>query len=245
MALKTGIDPNFIISIGMVEERDTREAFLDKIFLVKKIMGECPTLLHFAVVNIYYRCCGGRVLMFPRQRRAEVDRAHQILKLLLQFSGNAYQPSIVIFSGDRDAAEGQAIGPFHLAETIYKVAISLQMRRLVEIMSASLESMTGNDSDHEPRDIVGDDEGSEDDEGMAINEGGTLEQGISKENLDGLVALFFANFVPNGSLTGQLSSVITSPGGMLLICTNEYVSHEDEKFYSERQSKVLEEERDP
>ncbi|KAG7367801.1 hypothetical protein IV203_030544 [Nitzschia inconspicua] len=68
---------------------------MDTVFRFKQLLGESPTVLHLAVLNVYHRCNGGggggggrhilsQSMQLPYLRRREVDKARRIVQLLIQ-----------------------------------------------------------------------------------------------------------------------------------------------------------------
>jgi len=223
------VDPSFVISIGRdrkVQSSLTKSAMLDQVFKMKRILGESPALLHIAILNVYYRCttsCGA-LMMLPRQRRAEVDKATQILKLVMDASTSHGQRSLVIFPRKRSSSVSGSVNrrewmmtPTDLAQRILKVTDQLHLDQVETIFKTILEGMNGGDNDEKRETAL-----FEGNKAAAKTKSSSSSREISKDSLDWLVLLLFSNCTLNTKIGSSESlRVTTTTDGFIFLC------HED------------------
>ena len=135
--LQHGVDPNVTLgllasrSVSPVDEssngKDNRmkvtpeilddyAANMDKIFLWKKFFGDAPTPVHVAVLNIYHQ----------NQYRRALERALQILGLLLRYGGDVTYASHNIFMRPDRLIE---TSPIDLATGIQRMAMMTMLEK--------------------------------------------------------------------------------------------------------------------
>jgi hypothetical protein len=130
-----------------------RAQCLDHVFLFKRILGDCPSPLHLAILNIYFRTKHPSSRYLLRQNRDELDRAITIFTLLIENGAKIQQPSLQpttrMYSCNADhihtGAPGTDMGvitPLTLAEKIYRMAClidpSIQRKAVVPTGSKGL-----------------------------------------------------------------------------------------------------------
>jgi hypothetical protein len=132
---------NFMFSIGRGEEVSIIS--MDHVFAMKKVMGDTPTALHLAILNLYFRCtCGGgkqtllpRFLM-PYRGRIEADKARLIINLLMQHMDWAQNQSPMRFSvvNTKDSTSTvedlTVVSPFGLLQRMDQLAKSLKWKKM-------------------------------------------------------------------------------------------------------------------
>lgn len=79
------------------QDLEDRYSYMDQVFLWKRCLGESPTLIHVAVLNVYHRHVNGTGIGGFIMRRHEVDKALKILNLMMIFGGRATQTSSNVF----------------------------------------------------------------------------------------------------------------------------------------------------
>lgn len=144
--LKGGVDPNFAIHIGLMgggpvlggnhtttrmdddgmnekhhQVLSMKALCLDHVFLFKRILGEAPSPLHLAILNIYFRTKHYSSRYLLRQNRDEFDKAVAIFKLLLENGANLHQTSFQAMV-NVDEQRPHANTPLTLAERIYRIS---------------------------------------------------------------------------------------------------------------------------
>lgn len=131
--LEQGIDSNTSLSIGpssFISDDETkfsenRMLSLEKAFLWKKILGETPTMIHVGVLNVYHR---------HNHQKGDVEKALQILDLLVEYGGDVSQCSINIFLRKGFVKSN----PLDLAMGMQRMSIWMKMEKTEAAMAKAV-----------------------------------------------------------------------------------------------------------
>ena len=146
--LQHGVDPN--VTLGLVisrgrnkedtastsrtrmnsENLENYAATMDKIFLWKKFFGDAPTSIHLAVLNVYHQ----------NQYRWPLERALNILELLLRYGGNVSYSSHNLFLRPDRVIE---TNPIDLATGIQRMAMMLMLEKAENAILRAADIMRG------------------------------------------------------------------------------------------------------
>mmetsp|Transcript_593 Transcript_593/g.1008 ORF Transcript_593/g.1008 Transcript_593/m.1008 type:complete len:295 (-) Transcript_593:2819-3703(-) len=97
---------------------------VDKVFTWTRVFGNCPTLVHIAVLNIYHR----------HKRSRELERALGILELLLEHGGAVDYRSMNLFL----KSVGLASNPLDFAIGLQKKALYQKKKNLAYAMTQAV-----------------------------------------------------------------------------------------------------------
>jgi hypothetical protein len=138
--LEDGADPNVslaIISSRFIftdQESQNKALSIDKVFLWKKIFGEAPTPVHVAVILIYHYSTRHKLL-----QRRDLDKALQILTLLLQHGGDVSMASNNIFL--RKAPAVTQTNPLDLALGVQRMTLWMHLETPEAAMIQAVDIM--------------------------------------------------------------------------------------------------------
>jgi hypothetical protein len=149
--LEDGADPNVslaIISSRFIftdQESQNKALSIDKVFLWKKIFGEAPTPVHVAVILIYHYSTRHKLL-----QRRDLDKALQILTLLLQHGGDVSMASNNIFL--RKAPVVVQTNPLDLALGVQRMTLWMHLETPEAAMIQAVDIMRREDNHHNNND---------------------------------------------------------------------------------------------
>eukprot|EP00980_Cylindrotheca_fusiformis_P028721 scaffold22640_cov138-Cylindrotheca_fusiformis.AAC.2 len=130
-----GIDPNATVGIaplhdfhGDPKKSTNRISGIDKAFLWKKVFGDNPTLIHLSILSVFHR-----------KRRRELTKAMNILDLLMEHGGNAYQPTRNIFL--RQTPEAVQSSPLDFAIGVQQLALYSHQEHTALAMTQAITVM--------------------------------------------------------------------------------------------------------
>jgi hypothetical protein len=277
------INPNFIVSFGKTKNLTTTTTTttsssitIDQVFKLKRLLGETPTALHIAVLNVYCQYTGGGgspggqkflVSFIPGHRRGEVDKAIEILKILVEYcrhEDHVHQisSSAVMFPTRNDKQIGLGttvrISPTNLAESIHQLTESLQWKSVSDnfIAVVNILKSTSVGEESEARDLNNVDRPKQQQDGMNNesaadqnnnnnnnnkNNNNAMIREMTRDDLDEVIQLIFGNLTidTNSKTSSKPSQAMgtNNNNGLLLLC---HVNHEDVTLYDERpKAKIL------
>lgn len=165
-----GIAP-VIFSIGRQRryDDDTSGTILsmDDVFLLKRMLGEAPTALLLAMLNVYYRCTGGggksimlQSIQLPHQRKVEVGKARAIVQLLLTAppsSSDDRSPILFattsattsgLLAGDSGKSSSRQlyVSPLGLATRLHRFTAKLGWKKMEEALRSVVDDMIQRDN---------------------------------------------------------------------------------------------------
>jgi hypothetical protein len=231
---------NIKFAIGRCSERS--DVTMDGVFAMKRLLGESPTALHVATLNVYFRCTGGGGkhtllprLQLPFQRRNEEDKARKIARLLVQQTNNSVNDvSPILISGcslrDADSTSSLGVSPLGLVKRIQQLATKINCIRIEATMQILLEDMK-MDRPETARSTVGE---SRDDDSLSagthISQTDTgvpdrmpyidTDDAIRKHDLDRICQLLFGGVVGGKTDRKEDSTTesISCAEGLVLFC---------------------------
>ena len=167
-----GLDPNFSFVISTIPRTESGSPSIDLVFATRALLGESPTPLHLAVLNVFYRHANSSssttTIQAPRllqnfikprpMDRSDINKSHQIVELLMQHSANMRQPSSTIFCHEYTEAQGiaQAVTPLDMAWRIHSIMCKTkdydmnEMEALLLSWEEKTEESEGDQRDDEP-----------------------------------------------------------------------------------------------
>jgi hypothetical protein len=163
--LEDGADPNVSLAISTSpflftdDQRSTRSSqskdnawsSIDKVFLWKKIFGEAPTPVHVAVILIYHYSTRHHKLSSLLQRSTDLDKALQILTLLLQHGGDVSMASNNIFLRKSTNTVIQT-NPLDLALGVQRMTLWMHLETPEAAMIQAVDIMRREDNHHNNND---------------------------------------------------------------------------------------------
>jgi hypothetical protein len=269
------INPNFIVSFGKIKNLTTTTTTItiDQVFKLKRLLGETPTALHIAVLNVYCQYTGGGggpggqkflISFIPGHRRGEVDKAIQILKILVEYcrhEDHVHQisSSTVLFStrNDKQIGLGNTVGisPTNLAESIHQLTESLQWKSVsdnfITVVNILKSTSVGEESEpRDPNNVDGpkqqqqegrnNESAADKNNNNNNNNNNTIIREMARDDLDEVIQLIFGNLTidTNSKTSSKPSQAMctNNSNGLLLLCHD---NHEDIILYDEKPKKKI------
>ncbi len=164
--LSSGMDPNFAVHIGLMGgtgldgdppsvsesgvtaddegigqqnlQLSMKALCLDHVFLFKRILGDSPSPLHLAILNVYFRTKHFSSRYLLRQNRDEFDKAMAIFRLLLEFGANIRHTSFQAMASMHGETPGTSLNtPLDLAERIHRLACLVDANKATSLAKGS------------------------------------------------------------------------------------------------------------
>jgi hypothetical protein len=229
---------SFIFSIGRYKELSNIS--IDHVFAMKKVMGDAPTVLHLAILNLYCRC--KQILLprylLPHQRRIEVDKAKIIINLLMlhmdseQCQSPTHFPVLETVDSTSTIQTMTVVSPLGLLERIRQMTKELKWKKMEATIQTVLVDMGGCPDEHESskegsrceqvgkhnrRVIIDKVHMSEGVERPPTKES---EEAIKRETLDEICQLIFCNLggsLARGDTSNTSGTSLTCASGLVLL----------------------------
>jgi hypothetical protein len=171
------LDPNVSFVVSRIpKKKESHQNTMDLVFAVKALLGESPTAIHLAILNVIFRSidhCRSKTKHhahsifrnFIKARShdgCEINKSHQILQILMEKSINIQQPSPTLFGpGTLEEPVPRQVTPLDMAWSIHSILSQTEYYAMNEIETFLLDLEEKNKGDREDRRDDGNGQGRE------------------------------------------------------------------------------------